>query len=90
MKSYSILNFTYNGFTGGLTGGKAKYTATFKQWTTDPGIALMSCSDGQERNIPGWAIENAKKKDFPEQDLTEAREITKKCLIHLGAPSSSN
>jgi hypothetical protein len=86
---HNIRNFAYNGFTGNLTGGSAPYTATFKEWTEDPGIALMECSDGKERRVPAWAIEGFKAADYPKQDTSAARAIAEKNLIHLGAPSNS-
>lgn len=89
MKSYRILNFTYDGFGGRLTQGYADYTAVFKEWTTDPGIALMACSDGQERRIPGWAIEGWNKDSAPEQDMTEAKQMVKAYGGHIGQPSHS-
>ena len=42
-----VKNFSYNGLFGRETGGYANYTAEFKSWTEDPGVALCSCSDGK-------------------------------------------
>lgn len=58
MVDYKVLNFVYNGLFGHKTGGYADYTAQFKEWTDDPGIALCVCSDGVERRIPTFALEN--------------------------------
>lgn len=53
---HSIKNFGYNGFTGRLTKGMAPYKAVFVNWTGDPGIARMLCSDGRVRLIPTFAL----------------------------------
>ena len=49
---YQVIKFKYNGFGVTFLTGYATYTAEFKQWTNDPGIALCTCSDGKERLIP--------------------------------------
>lgn len=59
-----VRNFTYNGFSGQLKPGYAVYTARFKKWTSDPGIAICECSDDKERLIPTFALEED---DYPEQ-----------------------
>jgi len=90
-KRYQINNFDYNGFSGQLTGGVAPYTATFTQWSTDPGIAVMACSDGKERRIPGWAIIDFNHKEMLAlQDNMEAKKVVEKYGAHFGQPSSSS
>lgn len=88
-KTYRIYHFRYDGFGGSKTGGMADYTATFKEWTDDPGIALMMCSDGKDRRIPGWAIEGWDRKHYEEQDMTVAKQTVEKMMIHVSLPSSS-
>ena len=51
-----IKNFTYNGFMGKLSGGLANYRASFINWSGDPGISRMTCSDGKVRLIPTFAL----------------------------------
>ena len=53
---HMIKNFVYNGFTGKLAKGTAPYKAKFINWTGDPGIARMLCSDGRVRLIPTFAL----------------------------------
>jgi len=54
-----IQNWWYNGFFGGLKAGYAPFLGEFIKWTPDPGIALIKCSDGEERHIPSYAIRSA-------------------------------
>lgn len=70
MKSYKVKNFTYNGFFGKTEEGFTEYTAIFKEWTKDPGIAIFSCSDGKERMIPTFAIEEIITEELPKQPKT--------------------
>ncbi len=56
-----VKNFVYNGFSGKMTSGYASYTAEFKRWTEDPGIAVCACSDGKERLIPSFALDGFQK-----------------------------
>lgn len=63
-----VLRFVYNGFSGNLTGGYAKYTAEFLSWTEDPGIARCNCSDGKERRIPTFALEGFDYEANPEPE----------------------
>jgi len=63
-----VINFSYNGFSGRVTGGYANYTAEFKEWTEDPGVAVCLCSDGVERLIPTFALEGFCEKDYPVQN----------------------
>jgi hypothetical protein len=63
-----VKNFFYNGFFGRTTKGYAKYTAEFKSWTEDPGIAVCSCSDGEERLIPTFALEGFDYDKHPRQN----------------------
>jgi len=54
---YEVCYFEYNGFMGRSDKSKRMpYNARFKQWSGDPGIALMKCSDGKERHIPTYAM----------------------------------
>ena len=53
---FNIKNFRYNSFTGKLAKGLAPYKAKFINWTGDPGIARMLCSDGRVRLIPTFAL----------------------------------
>lgn len=78
---YKVKNFNYNGFYGKELVGLAGYTAEFKKWTNDPGIAVCQCSDGQERLIPTFALVGCKVKDLPEQSMKN-KEI-------FGSPSHS-
>jgi hypothetical protein len=63
-----IQNFEYNGFFGKLLEGLTPYTATFKEWTSDPGIGIFTCSDGEERLIPTFAIISKMPEDIPKQE----------------------
>ncbi len=63
-----VKNFSYNGFSGRMTGGYADYTAEFKNWTEDPGVAVCACSDSKERLIPTFALEGFKEEDYPKQN----------------------
>jgi len=57
---YQVCSFEYNGFFGkGDDKVVMPYTARFKQWSGDPGIAIMSCSDGEERHIPTYAMKHS-------------------------------
>ena len=62
-----IRKFKYNGFSGRINSGLAKYTAEFKEWTQDPGVAVCACSDGKERLIPSFAFVGFTCRDFTEQ-----------------------
>ena len=90
IKNYTVFNFDYNGLSGRKTGGNASYTAKINSWTTDPGILSCNCTDGKQRRIPGWALDGFVVKDMPPQNLKEADEITKRTMIHIGPPSTSN
>lgn len=76
---YSVENFEYNGFSGKTLPGFAPYTATFVEWTADPGVVKMSCSDGQDRLIPTFALETAM--FLPKAERKET--------VLFGAPSKS-
>lgn len=54
---YYVSEFNYGGF-GGTVNEKVimPYKARFLEWTGDPGVAKMDCSDGKERVIPTFAI----------------------------------
>lgn len=66
---YQVENFKYNGFMVQPEPGLTNYTATFKNWTNDPGIALCECSDGQERLIPSCCL-IGDKNNLPKQDMS--------------------
>lgn len=66
--TFEVENFVYNGFIVQSKKGKAKYTATFKEWTNDPGIALYACSDGKDRLIPSCCLIGDGK--LPKQEYT--------------------
>lgn len=55
-KAMPIQNWSYNGFGGELLDGLASFTGEFIAWTSDPGVALIKCSDGENRRIPSYAI----------------------------------
>lgn len=78
-----VKNFSYNGFACTKLGGYAGYTADFKCWTEDPGIAICSCSDGKERLIPSCCLDGFKTSDYPKQD-TENKEF------YIGEPCRSD
>jgi hypothetical protein len=65
-----VRKFDYNGFCGKLHKEYTDYTAKFEEWTNDPGIAVFSCSDGENRLIPTFAIEGWKSEDYPKQPKT--------------------
>lgn len=67
-----VFNFVYNGFFGRNTGGYAEYTAEFVEWTKDPGITKCKCSDGEERLIPSFALENFDCASVPKQEYENA------------------
>ena len=53
----TILRYVYNGFSGELIGGQACFLGEFIKWTSDPGVAVIKCSDNKTRTIPSFAIE---------------------------------
>jgi hypothetical protein len=83
MKKYTYLvqHFSYNGFTGKLLKGMTTYSAKFKSWTRDPGIARFECSDNTERLIPTFALKGLKHHPLSEQDMSNK--------IIIGPPSHS-
>ena len=78
--TFEVRNFTYNGFMGQNLPGKAPYTATFIEWTDDPGVARCSCSDGEERLIPSFAF-LGDRSTLPNQDMSNR--------VFFGRPSHS-
>lgn len=75
-----VKKFKYNGFYCLNLKGYAKYTAEFKEWTEDPGIAICVCSDGKERLIPSCQLEGFDCESYPKQEKTG---------ILFGVPSHS-
>lgn len=75
-----VKNFNYNGFFCQCLKGYAKYTAEFKEWTDDPGIAVCVCSDGKERLIPSCQLEGFDYDAHPKQGNTG---------VLFGSPSHS-
>lgn len=63
-----VKKFKYNGYFCTMSCEYADYTVTFKEWTKDPGVAICTCSDGEERRIPTCAIEGFDHKAYPKQD----------------------
>lgn len=78
----NVRHFSYNGLFGFQQPGYADYTAEFKEWTDDPGVAVCTCSDGKERLIPAFALEGFNVNQYPEQN-TENKEW------YIGKPCSS-
>ena len=66
---FQVENFKYNGFSVQSKPGIANYTAKFKNWTNDPGIALCECSDSKERLIPSCCL-IGDKTNLPKQDMS--------------------
>lgn len=66
---FKVEKFKYNGFFVSPIKGYTKYTATFICWTSDPGIAKCSCSDGKIRLIPSCCL-IGDKSSLPEQAKT--------------------
>lgn len=77
-----VKNFMYNGLFVQRLGGYAGYTATFKEWTEDPGIAVCKCSDGKERLIPSCCLDEFDKDAYPKQN-------TDNKVGYWGSPSCS-
>lgn len=77
-----VENFFYNGLFVQRMGGYADYTATFKEWTEDPGIAVCECSDGKERLIPSCSLYGFDKDAYPKQN-TDGK------VGYWGSPSKS-
>lgn len=67
--NYQVENFKYNGFYVKSLEGKTNYTAKFKNWSNDPGIALCECSDNKERLIPSCCL-IGDKSNLPKQDYS--------------------
>ena len=77
-----VKRLTDNGFCGKRNKGYAKYTAEFKKWTEDPGVAVCICSDGKERLIPSFALEDFDVSLYPEQN-------TENKFMYMGVPCKS-
>ncbi len=54
---YQVCEFEYDGF-GGTCNREITmpYTAKFREWSGDPGVVVMDCSDGKQRLIPTFAM----------------------------------
>ena len=78
---FPVKNFEYNGFMGKIGKGMADYTCKFKEWTCNPGVAVMDCSDGEERLIPTFAIRGSQ--------LLSAQVMEPKEKVLFGPPCSS-
>ena len=82
---YKVEEFKYNGFSVEPKSKKRgwgkfeSYTAEFKEWTNDPGIAICLCSDNIERLIPSCCLHG--NIPLPKQNLTNK--------ILFGIPSIS-
>jgi len=61
-KQYTVENFVYNGIFVIPKKGNAPYTAEFRNWTNDPGVAVCMCSDGKARLIPSCQLVGFKKR----------------------------
>lgn len=77
-----VKRFTYNGFCGRTIKGYAKYTAEFKEWTEDPGVAICTCSDGKDRLIPTFALEGFNSAAYPKQNMENK-------FMYMGKPCKS-
>lgn len=81
MDDREVNEFEYNGFMGRVDDKVIMpYTATFEEWTPDPGIGKFKCSDGETRYIPTFAIVDYASGDFGEQEKTG---------VMFGSPSKS-
>lgn len=57
---FEVIEFSYNGFMGKSNKDVLMpYRARFVKWSGDPGVAVMACSDGEERYIPTYAMPHA-------------------------------
>jgi hypothetical protein len=71
---YQVEEFKYNGFSVQPKSQKRgwghfeSYTAEFKNWTNDPGIANCICSDRKERLIPSCCLVGDKS-NLPKQSM---------------------
>jgi hypothetical protein len=72
MKNYAYLvrHYDYNGFYVKCLGKMTLFTATFKEWTNDPGIGLFECSDNVDRLIPSCALKGLARHPLPKQDMS--------------------
>lgn len=78
-----VRNFIYNGMFVNELPGFADYSAEFVEWSKDPGMALMNCSDGKQRLIPSFCVDE----DLPTQ--TGHTIASDENPIVVGQPSSS-
>ena len=65
-----VKNFEYNGLFITVFDGYTSYTAEFKEWTDDPGVAVCVCSDGYERLIPVCVLDDFDYNSYPKQKKT--------------------
>ena len=75
---YQVESFEYNGFSVQSKGGNTNYTAEFKEWTQDPGIAVCKCSDGNTRYIPSCCL-IGDKSELPKQNYENKIIFGKSC-----------
>lgn len=62
----SVQNFDYNGFGCQMLEGFASYEVLeFIQWTMDPGILQVTCTDGVPRRIPSCQLSPELLSTFP-------------------------
>jgi len=76
-------NFEYNGFFGRELPGHTEYTGRFVKWTGDPGIVLITCSDGKDRIVPTFAI------DLPYFSLAAPQPTPGASNVVFGTPAKS-
>lgn len=71
IREYEVFEFDYNGFYGQCNESVIMpYTATFQEWTADPGIGKFICSDAEVRLIPTFALKEFSIKELPVQEKT--------------------
>lgn len=80
---FKVENFRYDGLFVHTLPGLANYTATFTEWTDDPGIALCECSDGKTRKIPSCSL--IREEDY----LLPGCKLKKSKTMTFGEPSHS-
>lgn len=81
---FIIFHFEYNGFSGKLLDGETSFRGRFLEWTNDPGIMRMDCSDGRRRLIPSFAVRHKSGKNHLPKQVYK-----KSGLTYFGPPSTS-